>query len=1117
MMRKIILAATTAIVLLACGEHSFLNTDLMNTAAPEPASPVSIQKEKIYGVAQKGPFVGGNVVIYELDSKYEKTKRTFKGKTNDKGYYEIEVGKLASPYVIIEVNGKYVNEVTGKTSTEAITLKAVANVSNKENVNINVLTDLETEKVLNLVKNGMSFEASKTLAQSEVLEALGIKDGVTRNSEDMALFGGNSNDNVLLSVSVSLQGNRSEAELSNLLSEFGSQINDKGALSGSVKSDVEKSFSAAVPSTSNGSGSGSGSVSNGGSGSGSGSSKGSGSSGGGSGNSGSGSGKTPTPTPVPEKPICSETITKNCVLKCFEKDYNPETQFCTRSPSNPQVVEKCGGKGYDTGTKICVDGKIEETNLFRDARDGKIYKYAKIGDQVWMAENLNFAVPYGREASTLTDNEVGSVCYKNDEANCDKYGRLYYWTTAMNLPVECKSKYCKNQMTKPVHKGICPAGWHIPSGDEVTKLINFVGGDKYAAGTKLIDKSIGGTDDYGFSALIGGHTCIVDDGFCNIDEQGWLWSTDEWEPAYAYVLEMMNNPYSSKLSVQKTAYMKGLGSVRCLQDDPALLECGTVKYDPATHFCTKSPSSPEIVELCGGKGYDTRTKYCKNGTVQDIITTLTDARDGKKYRYVEIGEGETAQIWMAENLNYNAPDSKCYDNREVNCDTYGRLYNWTTAMGAMASSDANPSDVQGICPEGWHLPSQAEFKTLVDFVGDKPAAKLKATSSLWNTNTGTDDYGFAALPGGYHYTNGNTIAFSSIGITGYLWGTSKRSLRIDSDGNLLNSVKSTSDETSTGITFLMSVRCVKGQGVAPKVCSDKYYSDLTHFCSGTTVYSKCGGKEYNPATESCSGTEIYTHSLCGTEKYNSTTHFCTKSENNPKKVVPLCGGKGYDTRTKYCKEGTVQDIQTFTDDRDGKKYKYVEIGTQTWMAENLNYAVGETAGGYYNSKCYVNEEANCSKYGRLYSWLAAMDIKIQNCAGSNCDSLITTQHQGICPSGWHLPSKAEWTKLINFVGTNTAGTKLKATSDWNDYKEYVSGGGTDDYGFAALPGGYASGSTFYYVGTGGYWWNTDQYVLSNKTSSANAYYLMMSYSDAKITDSKYTNKGFLKSVRCIQD
>jgi uncharacterized protein (TIGR02145 family) len=184
-------------------------------------------------------------------------------------------------------------------------------------------------------------------------------------------------------------------------------------------------------------------------------------------------------------------------------------------------------------------------------------------------------------------------------------------------------------------------------------------------------------------------------------------------------------------------------------------------------------------------------------------------------------------------------------------------------------------------------------------------------------------------------------------------------------------------------------------------------------------------------------------------------------------------------------------------------YKTAAIGSQTWMAENLNFAAS-------GSVCYNNQESNCDIYGRLYDWATAMALP-PSCNSTLCASLITAKHRGICPTGWHIPSDAEWTMLTDFVGGwFTAGTKLKAKSGWNDY-EGQSGNGTDEHDFSALPGGFGkSNSDFVAVGSTGVWWS------SAECDASNADYSRGMEGDAYVVRDDFV-KTYLSSVRCIQN
>jgi uncharacterized protein (TIGR02145 family) len=201
-----------------------------------------------------------------------------------------------------------------------------------------------------------------------------------------------------------------------------------------------------------------------------------------------------------------------------------------------------------------------------------------------------------------------------------------------------------------------------------------------------------------------------------------------------------------------------------------------------------------------------------------------------------------------------------------------------------------------------------------------------------------------------------------------------------------------------------------------------------------------------------------------------------------------CGGNDGDEEIAY---------GSLTDTRDGKTYKTVKIGSQTWMAENLDY---DTLNGT-DSWCYDGNSSNCATYGRLYTWDAAMNLS-SSCQSVSCSGQIQTKHRGVCPTGWHIPTNAEWTTLVNYVGgSSTGGTKLK-TSSW---------GGTNDYGFSALPGGNRrTDGSFYGLGSNGGWWTATEYVFSGA-------YDRYVFSDYPGVGEYYDFKGYGCSVRCLQD
>lgn len=202
-------------------------------------------------------------------------------------------------------------------------------------------------------------------------------------------------------------------------------------------------------------------------------------------------------------------------------------------------------------------------------------------------------------------------------------------------------------------------------------------------------------------------------------------------------------------------------------------------------------------------------------------STFTDTRDERIYRKTSIG----SQIWMAENLNFETETSKCYNNQQSNCETYGRLYTQSDALNNQSTTDAVPSGRQGICPGGWHLPSRAEWDSLASFVATETAgaefiaSTVSASASKWSMvgkklkaetgwdagEEGTNNYGFSGLPGGMVY---DTDVGENLGYLGRWWTASE--FRGYSGYHI--TLSNGSDDLAFSAWdphFFFSVRCVK--------------------------------------------------------------------------------------------------------------------------------------------------------------------------------------------------------------------------------------------------------------------------------------------------------------------
>ena len=204
---------------------------------------------------------------------------------------------------------------------------------------------------------------------------------------------------------------------------------------------------------------------------------------------------------------------------------------------------------------------------------------------------------------------------------------------------------------------------------------------------------------------------------------------------------------------------------------------------------------------------------------------------------------------------------------------------------------------------------------------------------------------------------------------------------------------------------------------------------------------------------------------------------------------------------------------SMTDFRDGQSYRTVKIGDQVWMAENLNYADSVKTPSLLKSNwCYNNKVENCAVAGRLYTWAAAIDSVSLYDGGNGVDCgygkicTIPAKVQGICPDGWHLPTRTEWNALFTEVGgKSTVGKILKSQTGWD-------GNGTDEYGFSALPaGGRYNNGCFNSDGFNAYFWSAE-----DEDYRLDAFIVSLYYNDG-VANLSNLNKYNAFSVRCLKD
>ncbi|MCB2219533.1 MAG: hypothetical protein KQI35_03985 [Bacteroidetes bacterium] len=508
---------------------------------------------------------------------------------------------------------------------------------------------------------------------------------------------------------------------------------------------------------------------------------------------------------------------------------------------------------------------------YTDPRDNNVYTTVKLGNQCWMAENLNIGQMINDNAEQGDNDVIEKYCYSNDIAYCDEYGALYQWDEMMQY------------LNDTANRGVCPEGWRIPTdydwkvlegmadteydiGDPVWAGTgwrgNNAGGNlKEDGGIHWLSPNTGATNFTSFTVL--GTGLHNGTSFSGIKWGSLLYTATESTSTNAFIRNLdkehaqigrgeVAKDYALPVRcIKNTTYANSIPGLpgnpnpsNSSSDQPINIvltwDCNDSDGDPLyydIYFGTET-NPPLVASGILTNSYDPgmldalETYYWRivshdyleevSGSVWSFSTEwacgspITDPYDNKSYNTVEIG----AQCWFSKNLNSGIAiisstepqenliiEKYCYEDNPANCDEYGGLYKW----GEMMFYTSDPG-TQGICPSGWHIPELSEWETLETYLGGQAIAggKMKEVGfTHWaNPNTGaTNESGFTGLPGGFCQSS----SFLELGSSGFFWSSTPHEINDDVAWFALlyyNNETCLNDAFDIG-SFAFSVRCIK--------------------------------------------------------------------------------------------------------------------------------------------------------------------------------------------------------------------------------------------------------------------------------------------------------------------
>jgi uncharacterized protein (TIGR02145 family) len=725
-----------------------------------------IKKERVSGFVQKGPFINGTqILMSELNSDLEQTGNIFSTQiVSNTGAFEINDIALSSNYVEFSASGFYFDEVKGEASAAQLTLFALSDITDITSVNVNILTHLERRRVEYLIGQNMSFAQAKQTAQSEILAMFGFENSEMEDSENLNITINEEGNAILLAISVIIQGNRSVADLTELLAGISGDLREDGELSDEsilenlrnsslqlnlpeIRQNLESRYTAL------------GIEAN-----------------------------------IPDFESYVAAFLSYTAGEPFASTQNAIditttgatlTGFVNPNSASTQVIFEYGLTN-EYGTEVTADQSPVNGNMGLPVK-------VTIG-------SLDPATTYHFRVKAI--NEHGEFVGQNRSFTTLGEASDAVTNPATNINLTSSTI---NGRVNPNHLSttvVFEYGATTDLGSEITAIQSPVSGHNEVDVSADIEDLQPGTT-YFFRVKAENDLGIS---YANILEFKTLGDKPTAIANHAQALETTATLFGTvnpNLLTTLVSFEWGTGGAfqHSVASIPGQIEGGDYLIVSAGISGLTANTEYQFrvkAENSVGTTYSDEVAFkTYNGTVTDI--------DGNVYPTIIIGEQE----WMVENLKttryrngtaieYPGTDDPAWQNNTTGAyawydndiawkESYGALYNWHAV-----------NNVNGLCPTGWHVPSDAEWTELVDYLvaqgypneWDNPNGAGNALKSCrqvssplgegcttsehprWKESNkyGTDEFGFSALPGGLRYINSH---YDDLGHFGYWWSNSQ--------------------------------------------------------------------------------------------------------------------------------------------------------------------------------------------------------------------------------------------------------------------------------------------------------------------------------------------------------